>query len=209
MLILDGNDDVTSKGPLFKKAWAEMYKNIIEYRPKHSLSDVDVANKTLKFEFNDPIKADVLNVIPPMRAGEIAVKSGLATANKRWCEVDYLTFESKAAKNVHVLGDSLQIAPGMPKSGHMANQHGKSCAAAVVALLSNKVVNNLPIYNNTCYSYVSENEAIHVASVHRYDAEKKTMTIVPGSGGVSAARSAIEGAYAMAWANNIWSDTLA
>ena len=209
VLILDGNDDVTSKGPLFKKAWAEMYKNIIEYRPKHSLSDVDVANKTLKFEFNDPIKADVLNVIPPMRAGEIAVKSGLATANKRWCEVDYLTFESKAAKNVHVLGDSLQIAPGMPKSGHMANQHGKSCAAAVVALLSNKVVNNLPIYNNTCYSYVSENDAIHVASVHRYDAEKKTMTIVPGSGGVSAARSAIEGAYAMAWANNIWSDTLA
>lgn len=209
VLILDGNDDVTSKGPLFKKAWSEMYKNIIEYRPKHSLSDVDVANKTLKFEFNDPIKADVLNVIPPMRAGEIAVKSGLATANKRWCEVDYLTFESKAAKNVHVLGDSLQIAPGMPKSGHMANQHGKSCAAAVVALLSNKVVNNLPIYNNTCYSYVSENDAIHVASVHRYDAEKKTMTIVPGSGGVSAARSAIEGAYAMAWANNIWSDTLA
>lgn len=209
VLILDGNDDVTSKGPLFKKAWAEMYKNIIEYRPKHSLSDVDVANKTLKFEFNDPIKADVLNVIPPMRAGEIAVKSGLATANKRWCEVDYLTFESKAAKNVHVLGDSLQIAPGMPKSGHMANQHGKSCAAAVVALLSNKVVNNLPIYNNTCYSYVSENEAIHVASVHRYDAAKKTMTIVPGSGGVSAARNAIEGAYAMAWANNIWSDTLA
>jgi NADPH-dependent 2,4-dienoyl-CoA reductase/sulfur reductase-like enzyme len=209
VLILDGNDDVTSKGPLFKKAWAEMYKNIIEYRPKHSLSDVDVANKTLKFEFNDPIKADVLNVIPPMRAGEIAVKSGLATANKRWCEVDYLTFESKAAKNVHVLGDSLQIAPGMPKSGHMANQHGKSCAAAVVALLSNKVVNNLPIYSNTCYSYVSENDAIHVASVHRYDAEKKTMTIVPGSGGVSAARSAIEGAYAMAWANNIWSDTLA
>ncbi len=209
VLILDGNDDVTSKGPLFKKAWVEMYKNIIEYRPKHSLSDVDVANKTLKFEFNDPIKADVLNVIPPMRAGEIAVKSGLATANKRWCEVDYLTFESKAAKNVHVLGDSLQIAPGMPKSGHMANQHGKSCAAAVVALLSNKAVNNLPIYNNTCYSYVSENDAIHVASVHRYDAEKKTMTIVPGSGGVSVARSAIEGAYAMAWANNIWSDTLA
>ena len=209
VLILDGNDDVTSKGPLFKKAWSDMYKNIIEYRPKHSLSDVDVANKTLKFEFNDPIKADVLNVIPPMRAGEIAVKSGLATANKRWCEVDYLTFESKAAKNVHVLGDSLQIAPGMPKSGHMANQHGKSCAAAVVALLSNKVVNNLPIYNNTCYSYVSENDAIHVASVHRYDAEKKTMTIVPGSGGVSAARNAIEGAYAMAWANNIWSDTLA
>jgi NADPH-dependent 2,4-dienoyl-CoA reductase/sulfur reductase-like enzyme len=209
VLILDGNDDVTSKGPLFKKAWAEMYKNNLEYRPKHTLTDVDVANKTLQFEFNDPVKASVLNVLPPMRAGELAVKSGLATANKRWCEVDFLTFESIAAKNVHVLGDSVQIAPGMPKSGHMANQHGKVCAAAVVALLSNKEVNTQPIYNNTCYSYVSESEAIHVASVHKYDAAKKTMVTIPGSGGVSASRSAIEGAYADAWANNIWSDTLA
>ena len=40
MLILDANDDVTSKGPLFKKAWAERYAKIIEYRPKHALADV-------------------------------------------------------------------------------------------------------------------------------------------------------------------------
>ena len=29
VLILDANDDVTSKGPLFKKAWAERYKGIV------------------------------------------------------------------------------------------------------------------------------------------------------------------------------------
>lgn len=80
------------------KAWSDRYKGIIEYRPKHVLTDVDAATNTLKFEFNDPIKANVLNVIPQMRAGDIAVKSGLATANKRWCEVDFLTHESKAAK---------------------------------------------------------------------------------------------------------------
>ncbi len=40
--------------------------------------------------------------LPPMRAGEIAVKPGLATANKREREVGFLTFESKAAKNIHV-----------------------------------------------------------------------------------------------------------
>ena len=119
VLILDANDDVTSKGPLFKKAWAERYKGIIEYRNKHNVTDVDVATNTLKFEFNDDLKASVLNVIPNMRAGEIAVKAGLATANKRWCDVDFLTFESKVAKNVHVLGDAIQIAPAMPKSGHI------------------------------------------------------------------------------------------
>jgi NADPH-dependent 2,4-dienoyl-CoA reductase/sulfur reductase-like enzyme len=209
VLILDANDDVTSKGALFKKAWAERYKGIVEYRSKHALTDVDVAGSTLKFEFNDPVKADVLNVIPGMRAGDLAVKTGLATANKRWCEVDFLTFESKAAQNVHVLGDSIQIAPGMPKSGHMANQHGKTCAAAVVALLTGKAPNANPIYNNTCYSFVSAEDVVHVASVHRYDAEKKTMVTVPGSGGVSASANELEGRYALAWASNIWADTLA
>jgi NADH dehydrogenase FAD-containing subunit len=209
VLVLDANDDVTSKGPLFKKAWAERYKGIVEYRSKHAVLDVDATTNTLKFEFNDDVKAQVLNVIPPMRAGEIAVKTGLATANKRWCEVDFLTFESKAAKNIHVLGDSIQIAPAMPKSGHMANQHGKTCAAAVVALLTGKEPNTLPIYNNVCYSFVSEEDVVHVASVHRYDAEKKTMVTVAGSGGVSAGANELEGRYAMAWARNIWADTLA
>jgi NADH dehydrogenase FAD-containing subunit len=194
---------------LFKKAWAERYKGIIEYRSKHKLVDVDAATNTLKFEFNDDLKANVLNVLPMMRAGDIAVKTGLATANKRWCEVDFLTFESKAAKNIHVLGDSIQVAPLMPKSGHMANQHGKTCAAAVVALLTGKQVNAMPIYNNTCYSFVSDEDVVHVASVHRYDAEKKTMLPGPGSGGVSSAANELEGRYALAWARNIWADTLA
>jgi sulfide dehydrogenase [flavocytochrome c] flavoprotein subunit len=209
VLILDANDDVTSKGPLFKKAWADRYKGMVEYRPKHKAVDVDAATNTLKFEFNDDVKASVLNVIPNMRAGDIAVSSGLATANRRWCEIDFLTHESKAAKNIHVLGDAIQVAPMMPKSGHMANQHGKTCAAAVVALLTGKQPNSLPIYTNTCYSFVSAEDAVHVASVHRYDAAKMTMLTVPGSGGVSSAASELEGGYAMAWARNIWADTLA
>jgi sulfide dehydrogenase [flavocytochrome c] flavoprotein subunit len=209
VLILDANDDVTSKGPLFKKAWADRYRGIVEYRPKHTAVDVDAATNTLKFEFNDDVKAAVLNVIPPMRAGDIAVKTGLATANKRWCEVDFLTHESKAARNIHVLGDSIQIAPAMPKSGHMANQHGKTCAAAVVALLTGGQPNAMPIYNNTCYSFVSDEDVVHVASVHRYDAAQKTMLTVPGSGGVSSAANELEGRYALSWARNIWADTLA
>ena len=209
VLILDANDDVTSKGPLFKKAWADRYKGIIEYRPKHALVDVVAASNTLKFEFNDDVKANVLNVLPPMRAGDIAVKAGLATANKRWCEVDFLTHEAKAARNIHVLGDAIQVAPLMPKSGHMANQHGKTCAAAVVALLTGGQPNQMPIYNNTCYSFVSDEDVVHVASVHRYDAAQKTMLTVPGSGGVSSAANELEGKYAMAWARNIWADTLA
>ncbi len=209
VVIFDANDDIQSKKGLFMKAWSEHYAGMIEYRPKHKVVDVDASTNTLKFEFNDDFKASVANVIPEMRAGDIAVKTGLATANKRWCEVDFLTFESKAAKNVHVLGDSIQIAPGMPKSGHMANQHGKTCAAAVVSLLMGKEAPQMPIYANTCYSFVTAEDVVHVASIHRYDAEKKTMLTVPGSGGVSTAASELEGRYALAWARNIWAETLA
>jgi sulfide dehydrogenase [flavocytochrome c] flavoprotein subunit len=96
--------------------------------------------------------------------------------------VNWLTFESKATPNVHLLGDALQIAPAMPKSGHMANRHGKACAAAVVALLNNEAPNPSPTLTNTCYSFVSATEVVHVTSVHKYDEKDKTFKAVPGSG---------------------------
>jgi sulfide dehydrogenase [flavocytochrome c] flavoprotein chain len=62
---------------------------------------------------------------------------------------------------------------------------------------------------NTCYSYVTPDEAMHVASVHQYDAAERTMKAVPGAGGLSAVASAQEARYAQAWADNIWADSLA
>lgn len=208
VLILDANQDVTSKGPLFKRVWSEQYKDIVEYRPQHNAVRVDAGAKTVKFEVQQEIKADVLNVLPMMRAGGIAVQSGLANVNGRWCNVDYQTFESTAMKDVHVIGDSIQVAPLMPKSGHMANAHAKVAAAAVVARLLNVEVNPVPMLTNTCYSFVDDKNVIHVASVHRYDADKKTFLTVPGSGGVSTGPSEVEGQYALSWARNIWADTL-
>jgi NADPH-dependent 2,4-dienoyl-CoA reductase/sulfur reductase-like enzyme len=205
IIVLDENADVTSKAALFKKAWAELYPGMIDYRPNSKALDVDVAGKAVKLEFDD-VKGDVLNVLPPMKAG--AVAAPFITVNKRWCEVDWLTFESRAAKGVHVLGDSLQIAPAMPKSATMANGHGKVCAAAVVNLLNGESANPSPTLLNTCYSMVSDKQAIHVASVHKYDINDHTFKAVPGAGGVSSGRSDDEGAYAMSWARNIWADAL-
>jgi NADPH-dependent 2,4-dienoyl-CoA reductase/sulfur reductase-like enzyme len=208
VLILDANPDVTSKAGLFKRAWSEEYKGIVEYRPNHVMTDIDWRAKTAKFETADDVKADVLNPIPPHRAGNIALQAGVITANNRWCEVDWLTFESIKVKNIHVLGDALQIAPAMPKSGHMANSQAKVCAAAVVALLSGQPVNPAPLVNNTCYSFVTDRDVMHVASVHPYDAAKRTFIAAPG-GGVSQTWTQLEGDYANAWAANIWADALA
>ncbi|MBI2754872.1 MAG: FAD-dependent oxidoreductase [Betaproteobacteria bacterium] len=207
VLILDANPDVTSKGPLFKKAWADLYPGMIEFRGNSKAVGVDVKTGTVKLEVED-VKGDVLNVVPPQRAGDFAMKAGLVTANNRWCGVDWRTMESTAVKGVHVLGDATLSAPLMPKSGSMANQHAKICAAAVVALINGQAPNPEPKIANTCYSYVSDDEAIHVASVHTWNDKEKTLTTVPGSGGVSSARNALEGGYAWAWALNIWQDTL-
>ena len=209
VLILDANPDVTSKGPLFKKAWSELYGDMVEYRGQHKAAAVDASSMTVKFEVHDDVKADVLNVLPPMRAGALAVRAGLANSNARWCNVNYQTFESTAAKDVHVIGDSIQVAPLMPKSGHMANSHAKVAAAAIVAELKGLEINARPMLTNTCYSFVSATEVIHVASVHEFVAAEKTFKTVAGSGGVSAARSTVEAGYALAWARNIWADALA
>ncbi len=215
VLIVDANPDVTSKGPLFKKAWAELYPGMVEYRGQHKAVAVELqpGAATVKFELQGDVRADVLNLLPPMRAGELAVQSGLANANARWCTVDFLNFESTAdavkGQGVHVIGDAIQVAPAMPKSGHMANSHAKVVAAAIVASLDGIAVDPQPMLTNVCMSFVDATQAIHVASVHGYVAAEKTFRSVAGAGGVSEARSELEGRYAQAWASNIWADMLA
>jgi NADPH-dependent 2,4-dienoyl-CoA reductase/sulfur reductase-like enzyme len=208
VLVLDGNEDVVSKKGLFMKAWNEDYKGIVEYRPNYVLTSVDAATMTAKFDIADNVKADVLNVIPPQRAGAIAAQAGVITANNRWCEVDFLSFESIKVPKIHVLGDSIQIAPLMPKSGHMANQHAKVAAAAILNAFAGMPPNPTPVINNTCYSFITDRDVVHVDSVHVYDQEKKTFQTVQGSGGLSPGPTALEGEYAFAWAKNIWGDML-
>ena len=208
VLILDANEDVVSKPGLFKKAWADLYPGMIEYRASHNLVRVEGSTKMLRFDIQDSVQADVLNVLPRMRAAELIVQAGLANSNKRWAQVNFLNFESTAAKDIHILGDSTQNAAFMPKSAHMANQHAKVAAAAIVAELRGFALNPQPVLNNTCYSFVDATKVVHVASVHQYSASDKTYKTVAGSGGVSAAPSELEGVYAWGWARNIWADSL-
>ena len=207
IIVLDSNPDITSKPGLFRAAWNGMYKGMIDYRPNSELVDVDAKGMAVKLVF-DSVKGDVLNVVPPHRAGDIAQKTGLITANQRWCGVDWLTMESVAVKGVHVLGDATLSASLMPKSATMANQHAKVCAAAVIALIRGQPVNDRPMMMNTCYSFVDGKNVMHVASVHAYDAAQKTMVPVKGAGGLSEKASELERAYAWGWARNIWAEAV-
>ena len=109
---------------------------------------VDAANKTVYTEGGE-YKADVINLIPPMKAGKIAFDWGLVDKTG-WCPVDRVTFESSLRKNVHVIGDSC-IADAMPKSGYSSNSQAKVVALQVKALLSGKAPQE-PIFQNTCYA---------------------------------------------------------
>ena len=208
VIILDANEDVMSKKGLFTKAWTDLYKGMIEYRNNSEVKDVESGSNTAVLEF-DKFKADVLNVIPPHRTGDIAAKSGIKLINNRWVDVNWLSMESTSTPGIHVLGDAIFPAPTMPKSGHMANQHGKLAAAAILNMLSGLEPNPEPVVMNTCYSFVDSKNVIHVSSVHQYDAATKTVQPVKGAGGVSAARNELEGKVALGWAKNIWADMLA
>jgi len=204
VLVLDANPEIVSKKGLFTKAWADLYPGMVEYRPNHLLTGVDVEARTAQTEF-EAIKADVLNVIPPQSAGKIAKLAGVANINKRWCEVDFRTYESKTIPNIHIIGDSVSAA--LPKSAHMATSQAKVCAGAIAALMAGEAPDPQPVFANTCYSFVSDKLAIHVANVYRYDSVKQAMLPAEG-GGVSDKPSEMEGNYAQWWAKNIWSDVL-
>ncbi len=204
IMVLDANPAITSKRPLFERAWRDLYPGLIEYLPGSDLQEIDIATKTVKTVF-DTLKADVLNVIPPQRAGALALASGLANVNRRWCEVDFLTYESKVLPRVHVLGDAVDSS--LPKSAHIATSQAKVCANAIVSLMSGGNPEPNPVFANTCYSYIDDKMAMHVANVYRYDAAEKVMKPAEG-GGISAHASYQEGLQAKSWALNMWADVL-
>ena len=205
IIVLDANPDIVSKKGLFTTAWSELYPGIVEYRPNNALQDVDPVTLTAKTDF-ESVKADVLNVVPQNKAGAIAFQAGVVDADNRWSKVDFVTYESKSVPGIHVIGDATVSSPA-PKSGHVANQQGKIAAAAVVSLLRGEQPYASPVFSNTCYSWVSNTEAVHVAAVYRYDPAKQVLVTAEGTG-VSEKRNTAEAAFASAWASNVWADAL-
>lgn len=202
MLVLDANPDVISKKALFMQAWQQQYAGLIEYVPTSAVESVDVNALRVETLF-DNYQADVLNVIPPQQAGAVAAMAGVINIDNRWCDVDFLSYESTAVPKIHVIGDS--VAAKTPKSGHIANQQAKVCAAAVISVLRDQAPAAEPVFSNTCYSFVSDTEAMHVANVYRYDTEQREMLTMEG-GGVSDQATELEALYAQGWAENIWAD---
>jgi sulfide dehydrogenase [flavocytochrome c] flavoprotein subunit len=202
IIVVDANPDIASKGPLFRKGWDMHYKGIIDYRKASKVTAINANNKSVLVEGLDEVKGDVVNLIPPQRAADIAVKAGLVGDDKRWCPVNANTFESAKHKDIHVIGDAC-IAGAMPKSGYSANSEAKVCALNIVNAMNGKEIVSLSGIN-TCYSYLSADEAVSVAAV--YAVKDGKIIPVPNSGGVSPAdwsMAKTEATFAKSWLNNI------
>jgi len=218
IIVLDPKDKFSKFG-LFREAWKIHYGfdpakdggegSMIQWvkgAAGGAIEAVEADSNTAVCSIEE-FKGDVLNVIPDMKAGNIAHAAGLTDGD--WCPVDLQTFESKKRANIHVIGDS-SAAKGLPKSGYAAASEAKVCAASVVAALNGNSA-PIPAYTNTCYSVVAPNDAFSVAAVYQLAADKSKVMKV--SGGLTPSgdkRNAKfrerEVAYALSWYENISTD---
>lgn len=224
IIILDGNQDIASKKGLFLAAWKKHYGHgtpaaMIDYRPNNMPSSVNAKTRVVGTEF-DEVKGDVINVVPKMKAAEICgmanVRRGTDGKEGPWCPVDFRTYESKFVPGVHIIGDS--TLSNYPKSGSMANNMAKVCAASICEMCNGRDPVAVPVVANTCYSATTDHTAIHVAAVFRYNDKDKEGKLIPGGEmkaqtlpgkGLSSEETEIEHAYMDGWAKNVWADTLA
>ena len=211
IMVVDAKDKFSKHG-LFTQAWKELYNGMIEWRSGSDTGGgvvgVSLKKKIVSTEIED-IKGDVVNVIPPQKAGQIAAAAGVAD-DSGWCPVHLDTFESTRHPNIHIVGDA-SIAVGLPKSGYAANSEAKVCAAAVVSLLKGEPVGT-PSYVNTCYSIAAPGYGISVAAVYRLAADKSKIEKVSGGLSPADASPAVkrrEAEYAYSWFRNITADMFA
>jgi len=165
VLVLDAKDGY-SQQQLFEAAWKELYPGMIEriaLSQGGRVTSVDVSSGTIITEFGN-YTADVANVIPPQKAGRIAEIAGAADRTG-WCPIDPVSFGSKLAANIHVIGDAC-IAGGIPKSASAAAAQGKACAAAIVNLLAGKPLEP-PRLMGACYNTVAPAYAFSLSGIYQ------------------------------------------
>ncbi len=203
LILLDAKDNF-SKQRLFQQAWSQLFPNLewIGLSKGGKVSSVDANTLSVTTDF-ETYKAQVVNIIPPQRAGLIAEAAGVSDRSG-WCPIDPVTFESRLQPNIHVIGDAA-VAGAMPKSAFAANAQAKVCAAAIVALLHNRTPQE-PRLINTCYSIVMPDYGISVAGV--YKPGKGLLMDIEGAGGTSPLQAPdstrkMEADLALGWYNTI------
>ena len=159
-----------SKQALFEEGWDKHYGGMISrLGPDFGGGNVSVDPDAMTVDIDGQVEnADVVNVIPAMKAGRIAEVAGVTEGN--WAPVNAIDMSSKADPDVHVLGDASQQGD-MPKSGFSANSQAKVCANAVRGALTGSRVFP-PRFSNTCWSLIASDDGVKVGATYEATPEK-------------------------------------
>ena len=179
VVVLDANPDIIVEKENFSDAFNTIHAGVIDYRPGTTVTDLDSANLTVSFTWKgiaDTIVAGVINPIPHQRAPALLQRAGLLNSpNGRFAAVDVLSYESTKAPGVHVIGDASHTT--QPKAGHIGNQQAKTCADAILRLLSGKQPDPAPVTNSACYTPITASTASWLSAVYQYDPVTRSMVI--------------------------------
>ncbi len=205
VIIIDAKTQF-SKQDLFLKGWQDLYPGMIEWVSSASEGQIDHINpdKRLVVTEFSAHRADVLNVIPPQKAGWLARKTELADQS-RWCPVEPHSFESTLIPNIHVIGDACAATP-MPKSAFSANSQAKICAAAIIDLLNGRQPGP-PSLINHCYSFLAPDYAISINGVYEYSGTERQLVATGGGVTPMDADRGLEAKFANSWRDNIAADS--
>lgn len=207
VVVLDPNPQIMSKKPLFEAAFKDLYKDVLTYHSGVVVTGIDYDKKIVKTNKGD-FQGTLINYVPDQKAGELVFTLGLVEPGKKWASVNPKSFESTLIKDVYVIGDAIDSGPvtEMPKSGTIANATAKVVVENLVRSFNGQEP-KVPLLGNTCYSLVSENEGIWIATLYEYDAAKNKIVTRNGANGIPKAASVENRVNGHSWGNNILSDT--
>lgn len=207
LIILDPNPQIMSKKPLFENGFNTVYKDVATYIPNVNVTGWDKKKKAIITD-KGTFTGDLINFVPNQKAGQMAFDLGLVEEGKKWVTVDPKTFEAKLAKDVYIAGDAIDSGPvtEMPKSGVVANGMGKTIAENIVRMFQGKEPLP-PIIGNSCYSLVTKDEGIWIASVYEYDPKVNKIVVRNGANGIPAERTVENARNLHSWAANVLQDT--
>lgn len=170
VIVLDANPAIQAERHTFETAFAGLFAGVVSYVPNAAVTSIDTTQPRIRVNTTfGPFDGDVVNAIPPQRAGKIVLDSGLANAGAgRWAGVKPATFESTAAAGVHVIGDS--CSAGIPKAGHIGNQEGKTAADAILRAFRGLAPDTDVVVNSACFSPITASTASWLTAVYQYDA---------------------------------------
>jgi NADPH-dependent 2,4-dienoyl-CoA reductase/sulfur reductase-like enzyme len=190
LIVLDANPDIVAEKENFSAAFSKLYRDVLTYLPGRvvrsvsSSADAPGGSVTVDVVVADASGTDVvvghevhagnlLNVIPPHRAGKIARTLGLADPTG-FAPVDGRTFESTVPdrKGIHVIGDASRTT--LPKAGHVGNQGAKICADAILRSFDGVDPYPTPVANSACFSPVSSTAASWLTAVFQYQKDPAT-----------------------------------